>query len=112
MSGAEELAPANQPRLGRVLRAFLGAFAGSTGGWIVSALFVPGDSFDWSPGAIACVGCAGLLGAYAGFQVRARWQYGLMGVLVALSAVFWVLAPSGWWASQPPPMPGPISTPR
>src|SRR6188768_829678 len=99
MSGAE-VAPANERRRGPLLRALLGVFAGVTIGWVVSALFIPGDYLNLAePRPIVCIGLGALLGAYAGARVRARWQHVLMLVLVALCAAFWVLAPSGWWAS-------------
>ena len=113
MLGGKELAPPGRRRTGRVLAALLAAFAGLTAGSIVSALLVPGDFFDlFQPGVIVCVGVGSLLGAYAGFHVRARWQEVLIAVMVGLSILYWVAAPNGWWATRPPPMRAPITAPE
>ena len=113
MSGVTALTPTNEHRGKRLFRALLGLFAGVTVGWIVSAAFIAGDSVAIAePRAIFWVGLGALLGAFAGFHVRAHWQHVLMVILVALSAAFWVFAPSGWWATEPPAGRDSVSEPR
>jgi len=80
---------------------------------MMSALLVPGDDFDLlEPRVLLLPAIAGLLGGYTGFRARARWQYALLAISVALSVAFWALAPSGWSATRPPAMRGTIVVPR
>jgi hypothetical protein len=88
----------------RVLQVLLGSFGGATAGAIVAALLVPGDFFDLgSPRTVLTIVVPAVLGGYGAYRIRRRNARVALVAVAALCVVYWVAAPSGWWASGPPP---------
>lgn len=86
----------------RIAWLVLGAFVGGTGAWIFWGMLTPGDFFGNGSNLIfPTVGMSSLLGAFSGWTAhpRRRIAFAIAGLLCA---VFWSLAPNGWWAKTPP----------
>ena len=82
----------------RVVGGLLGAAALFTGVWIAWGLATPGDYFgNGSAFVKPTLALGAAVGFIAGFVAVGRWRFVVYSA-AAVSASFWVLAPSGWWA--------------
>ena len=88
----------------RVGRAVVGAFSGATIASVAVAMFTSGDFLSVTdPRRLAPIALALAAGAYLAQRARTRRAQIALCVVAALCALYWVAAPSGWWASPPPP---------
>jgi hypothetical protein len=103
-----ELVPNRQsrgprPPWGRLLMTVMGAFVGLSSTWIACGVATPGDFFaSGSSWLIITLGVAAI--GIARVASRIRSTVGVMGLttITLCCAIFWMAAPDGWWASEPP----------
>jgi hypothetical protein len=83
---------------------FMGAFVGLTSAWIAWALATPGDFFASGSSWLLITLVAAAIGG-ARVTSRIRSSVGVVGLaaITLCCVAFWIAAPDGWWASEPPP---------
>ena len=82
----------------------LGVISGVTFCWILWGVLTPGDSFGGGavPFLVGTLAVAGSTGAYAAAKSSSRLARAFWVAATIMSALYWLAAPSGWWATPPP----------